>query len=111
MNVKSKGWRIPVAKEIHLDIDHYLDRFIPSNPIHRFPRPVARFLGHRDIPAPEIGNVLIALWALVGAFFGLLVVGATFKYSGLLQSYHPPVLFASLVSLYFSRSRVLRICL
>lgn len=87
---------MPAAKDVHFDVDDYLNRFIPSNPIRHLPKPVARFLGYRDVPAPEIGNILVALWAMTGAFFGLLVVGATFKYSSHLQSFHPPVLIASL---------------
>jgi len=89
-------WGLPAARDIHFDIDEYLDRFVPHNQAHRFPKPIARFLGHRDTPAPQIGNILVAIWALVGAFLGLLVVGAMLKFSSHLQSYHPPILFASL---------------
>jgi hypothetical protein len=84
-------------KAIHFDLDVYLNPYIPPNPIRRFPKWVARFLGHRDETAEELGNVLVSLWALLGAFLGLLVTAAVYKFSDDLQQYHPPVLFASLV--------------
>jgi hypothetical protein len=85
------------AKDIHFDVDEYLNPYLPSNPIKRLPKPIARFLGYRKEPAAPIGNILVSLWALVGAFLGLLVVSTTYKFSGELQTWHPPVLFASLV--------------
>ena len=92
------GKRKLSRKDIHLDIDAYLNPFIPPNPIKWFPKPIARFLGHRDEPAKELGNIVISSWALVGAFLGLLITAATYKFSDHLQIYHPPILFASLVS-------------
>jgi hypothetical protein len=84
-------------KDIHFDLDVYLNPFIPPNPIRQLPKVIARFLGHRDKPAEELGNILASLWALLGAFLGLLVTAAVYKFSHDLQRYHPPVLFASLV--------------
>ncbi|KAF2430409.1 HPP family protein [Tothia fuscella] len=95
LNEASK-WRFPAAKDVHFDVDVYLNRFIPPSQLHRFPRVIARFLGYREVPYKEIGNVIVAFWALVGAFLGLLLTTAVFRYSSLLQSYDPPVLFASL---------------
>jgi hypothetical protein len=96
---EKRGWRVPAAKDLHFDVDDYLNRFVPPSQLHRIPKPIARFLGYRKSPAKDIGNVVVALWSLLGAFLGLLVVGAAFRYSVVLQSYHPPVLFASLVHL------------
>jgi hypothetical protein len=89
---------IPRAEDVHFDIDEYLDRAIPSSQLHRLPRPISRFLGYRRIPKPDVGNVLIALWAIVGTFLGLLTVAAVFKYAPSIRHYSPPVLFASFVS-------------
>jgi hypothetical protein len=90
------------AKNFHFDIDKHLNLYLPANIVRRFPKPIARFLGYREKPAGEIGNILISIWALVGAFLGLLVVAATYKFSDRLARYYPPVLFASLVNFYFS---------
>jgi hypothetical protein len=95
---KGEGWRLPAAKDIHFDIDDHINRFIPPSQLHRFPKLVARFLGYRKTPASEVGNIVVALWSLLGAFCGLVVVAAAFKFSHIIQSYHPPILFASLVS-------------
>jgi len=94
--MKTEHWKLPAAKDVHFEIDDYITRFIFSPQVHKFPQPIARFLGHRKKPHAPIGNVLIALWALLGAFVGLTLVGAVFRYSGL-NIYHTPVLFASLV--------------
>jgi hypothetical protein len=94
-------WKFPQARNFHFDIDDYLNRFVPPSQLHRLPKLVARFLGYRATAAKEIGNVLVACWSLFGAFCGLLFVGAVFRYTPALQKFHPPVLFASLVSLLF----------
>jgi len=93
---KKERWRRPSAKDIHFDVDDYLNYFVLPSQLHRLPKPIARFLGYRKEPPPQVGNVLVALWAMLGAFLGLLFVGAVFKFSPVLQSYHPPVVFASL---------------
>lgn len=95
---KRSWWRrLPDAKDVHFDVDVYINRFVSPSQLHRLPTVVARYLGYRREPYKDIGNVLVASWALLGAFLGLLLAAAVFKYSSLLQGYHPPVLFASLV--------------
>lgn len=88
---------VPAASSIHFDIDDYLNRICLPSQTHKFPTPIARFLGWRKKPAKPIGNILVAIYAFLGAFIGLIVVGATFRYSPLLKEDHIPVLFASLV--------------
>lgn len=89
---------VPPASNIHFDIDDYLNRICAPSQIHKFPTPIARFLGWRKQPAKPIGNIVIALYAFLGAFTGLIVVGATYRYSPVLKEDHIPVLYASLVS-------------
>jgi hypothetical protein len=89
---------LPAASKVHFDMDDYLNRICFSSQVHKFPTPIARFLGWRKQPAKPIGNILVAFWAFIGAFLGLILVGATFRYSPLIREYHTPVLFASLVS-------------
>ncbi|KAK8221291.1 HPP family protein [Phyllosticta capitalensis] len=88
--------RLPEARNIHFDIDDYLNRIVPRNRISRLPKPLARFLGHRDTGRLQIGNILIATWALVGAFLGLIVITAVYRFSPVIQKVHPPVIVASL---------------
>jgi hypothetical protein len=89
---------VPRAEDVHFDIDEYIDRAIPPSQLHRLPRPISRFLGYRNDPKPDVGNILIALWAIVGTFLGLLTVAAVFKYAPSIRQYNPPVLVASFVS-------------
>lgn len=93
-------------KTYNLDIDHYLNRFIPSNRLDVLPSPIARFLGHRQ-PDKEkaIGNVYMWFWACIGAFCGILVVEAAYS-APLLRHNGAPIIIGSLVSsrLYFLRS-------
>jgi len=90
---------VPAASNVHFDIDNYLNPICFPSQVHKFPAPVARFLGWRKTPAKPIGNILVALYAFIGAFLGLILVGATFRYSPLIKEYHTPVLFASLVGI------------
>ncbi|KAF4543525.1 Hpp family protein [Lasiodiplodia theobromae] len=88
--------KLPAAKDVHFDIDQYLNRIVPHNRISRLPKPVSRFLGYRDEPAAPIGNIIQATWALVGAFCGLTVVTAVYKFGPGIAKYNPPVIVASL---------------
>ena len=92
-----RSWKLPRAQDIHFDIDDYLNRLVFPSQLHRLPKPLSWFLGYREKSAPEVGNVLIAIWALVGTFCGIMFVGAVFDYSDRIKSYHGPVVFASLV--------------
>ncbi|KAA8647668.1 hypothetical protein EYZ11_007374 [Aspergillus tanneri] len=59
----------------HVDIDAYLNPFLPGPPWRWLPRPVSHFLGYRGRKPPKaLGNILIAFWSLVGVFCGVLVV-------------------------------------
>ena len=87
---------IPVAKNWHFDIDYHLKPYIPRNLVHRLPRPVPHFLGCRNGPRTEIGNILVAGWALVGAFVGLVVVEAVFMVP-VIKQHGVPLLIASFV--------------
>ncbi|KAK7520951.1 HPP family protein [Phyllosticta citriasiana] len=88
--------KLPRPQDVHFDIDDYLNRFIPRNRISRLPKPLARFLGYREFGIPQVGNILIASWAFVGAFLGLVVITAVYKFSPVIQRVHPPVIVASL---------------
>jgi hypothetical protein len=88
---------VPRAENVHFDIDEYLNRIIPPSQLYLLPRPISRFLGYRKDQKPDVGNVIIAFWALIGAFCGLVLVAGVFKYSPIIREYNPPVVFASLV--------------
>ena len=69
---------VPAAKDVDIDIDKYLNRFIPRSRIHRLPTPISRFLGYRAHPRKELGNVIIAAWSFIGAFCGVAIIEGVF---------------------------------
>lgn len=94
------------ARQWDIDIDHYADRYIPASQLYRLPKPISRFLGYREKPQHDVGNVLGAFWSLLGAFCGLGVIAAVFNNTAVIQAHSPPVLIASFVSSPSSSSSV-----
>ncbi len=58
----------------NFDVDPWLNRYIPRNRLDRLPAPISRFLGHGQ--RKPIGNVLVAWWAFIGAFVGVVIIEA-----------------------------------
>jgi len=86
------------AASWNVNLDQYFNRIVPPSPLHRFPTPIARYLGYRKEQEQDVGNVLGAFWSCVGAFCGLAVVAAVFNNTESIQMRHPPTLIASFVS-------------
>lgn len=58
----------------NLDVDRWLNYYIPRNRLDRLPSPLSRFLGEGQ--RRPIGNVLVAWWAFFGAFVGVAIIEA-----------------------------------
>lgn len=86
------------AKDWHINIDTYVRPYVPRNLVHQLPRPLSHFLGHRDRAGTRIGNVLVAAWALLGAFVGVAVIEAAFM-APRIKDHGAPLLIASFVRL------------
>lgn len=82
----------------NFDIDRYLNPFVPAPRWHLIPRPVAYILGYRDRPPKPIGNILIALWSLVGAFCGVALVASVSKRVPSFEARDATVIVGSFVS-------------
>ncbi len=89
---------VPEAKGWHFDVDTHLNPYIPQNLVPRLPRPLPHFLGHRERPGTDIGNILVAGWALFGAFVGLVVIEAVFMLP-IIKHHEAPLVIASFVRL------------
>ena len=63
----------------NFDIDRYLNPFVPAPRWHLVPRPIAHMLGYRDRPPKPIGNIVVALWSLLGAFCGVALIASVTK--------------------------------
>lgn len=87
------------ARDWELDVDRYLNRFLPPSPLHKLPTEVSRYLGYRKAQRRDVGNVLGAFWSMLGAFCGLAVIAAVFNNTESIQRHHPPALIASFVCL------------
>jgi hypothetical protein len=85
-------------KYLNVDIDQYTSWIIPRNRLYLLPKPISWFLGYRSEAPPRIGSVLVAWWAFIGAFAGLLVVEAVFM-TDALKSDGAPIVIASFVCL------------
>ena len=83
-------------KSWDIDIDRWLNPFVPYNRLSRLPRPVSRFLGYRNEPHKETGNVLVAWWSLVGAFSGVAAIEAVLMIPEI-QKHDVPTVIASFV--------------
>ncbi len=87
---------LPEAKDWHFDIDVYINSYVPQNHIHLLPKPISHFLGHREMPRRQTGNLLVAGWAFLGAFVGVIAIEATFMIPAI-HNLGGPLLIASFV--------------
>lgn len=81
---------------LDFDMDRWLNPWLPRNRVDRLPTPISRFFGYRKETYKEPPSTIQWFSAFVGAFTGILVVGAIFKYAPGVISKNPPVIVASL---------------
>lgn len=79
----------------NFDVDRYINPIVPRSRLYLLPKPVSWFLGHREKPPKQIGNVVTWFWAFIGAFCGILVIEAVFQ-TDMLQSDGAPIIIGSL---------------
>ncbi|KAH7417271.1 HPP family-domain-containing protein [Cadophora sp. MPI-SDFR-AT-0126] len=79
----------------NFDVDRYINRIVPRSRLYLLPKPISWFLGHREKPPKQIGNVVTWFWAFFGAFCGILVIEAVFQ-TEQLKSDGAPIIIASL---------------
>lgn len=82
----------------YLDIDRFINPFVPAPRWHLVPKPIAYILGYRDKPTKPLGNVLTAFWALIGAFCGVALVAEVSKRVPSFESRNAPTIVGSFVS-------------
>ena len=88
-------------REWSLDIDRYLNPWIPAPPWQYIPYPVARFMGYRAHHHHEklknMGNILPIFWGFIGAFCGLALIGGVSMHIPSFQERGVPVIVGSFV--------------
>lgn len=85
-----------VSELLNFDIDRYLNPWIPPNPLGHLPSPISRFFGYRREPYKEPPTVVTWMFTFIGAFTGILIVGALYSFAPGIENHHPPVIIASL---------------
>lgn len=58
----------------HVDIDRFINPWVPAPRLYLLPRQISHFLGYRETAPRPLGNVVIAFWSLVGSFCGVALV-------------------------------------
>lgn len=79
----------------NFDIDQWLNPIVPRPPWQRLPTLISHFLGYRKETPKPIGNLLIAGWALVGVFLGLIVIELVTKQVAVFHEHQAPIIIAS----------------
>jgi len=81
----------------HFEVDRYLNPFLPPSLLHRLPRPVSHFLGHRTEtkPRPQLGNLHIILNAFIGVFCSIIVIERVTREVSLFQNHGAPIITGS----------------
>ncbi|TLD19094.1 hypothetical protein PspLS_09957 [Pyricularia sp. CBS 133598] len=87
----------PQLTKWHFNIDSYLNPWIPRNPSHRLPYPLARFVGHRhpDRPQKAVGNLIYIFWAFIGVFASMLLILGVNHHVGEFRAHNAPMIVAS----------------
>lgn len=86
-----------IASELlNLDVDRYLNPWIPPNRLSLLPAPISRFLGYRKDPYKEPPTIITWIFTFIGAFTGILLVGAIYSFAPGVATHGPPVIVASL---------------
>lgn len=90
--------RLSDVRTWHVDIDHFINPWVPAPRLHLLPRPISHFLGYRDKPGRPLGNVVLAFWSLVGAFCGVALIAEVSKRIPAFEVRDAPAVVGSFVS-------------
>lgn len=81
------------------DIDTYLSPYIPKNPFHHLPYPIAHFLGVRSSKHPRFQKrphiLVVWAWCFIGAFLGVALIEGVYLHLPLLSGHHAPIIVGS----------------
>ncbi|KAF3482481.1 HPP family protein [Arthroderma uncinatum] len=82
-------------RRVEIDIDIFLNRYIPHPRWHRYPYPVAHFLGHRLEPTEKLGTLVVIFWTFIGVFCGLLTLTAATTHIPFFREHGAPLVVGS----------------
>jgi hypothetical protein len=85
--------------QVDFDIDRYINLIVPRSQIHRLPRPISWFLGHREAPRKHASILIGWAWSFIRAFTGVALIEGVNRGSTMIQSHGPLIVVESFVSL------------
>ncbi|CAH6720810.1 hypothetical protein CLIB1444_04S08460 [[Candida] jaroonii] len=74
-------------------IDNWTNKFTPKNQLHRFPKPLVRFLGYHEPKAQP--DYFIWLEILISSFLGILTLEGMFRSPNVFKNHNGPIIIAS----------------
>lgn len=86
---------------LDLDVDRYINPFIPRSRLYLLPKPISWFLGYRSQRRPAVGGVLVWWWSFIGAFCSILAIEAVFQTRSFKVEKTPLVIASLVKSPYF----------
>lgn len=89
---------LPDAASWNIDIDRYLNPFLPPPPWKYLPYPVSWWFGYRKNPPRALGNILIAFWSCIGIFCAILLIEGVSRHVQVFRDHGAPIIVASFVS-------------
>jgi len=81
---------------LYFDIDRYVNPFVPSSPLYRFPRSISHWLGYREGLQKEPPILIQWTLSFIAIVAGLCLIGGLYNTTPGIQKWHPPVMIASL---------------
>jgi hypothetical protein len=82
----------------NFDVDDYFVRILPQPWLHRLPRSISHWFGHRSDTPTKRPDVIILLWTWIGAFCGVSVIEAVFQRTPYFSDRGVPIIVGSFVS-------------
>lgn len=89
----------------NIDIDRFLNPFLPPPPWRWIPRPISHWFGYRETPPKPLGNVLVTFWSVVGIFCGVSLIEGVSSHVPSFRDHGAPLIVAS-----FGAAAVLEFC-
>lgn len=81
---------------LDINLDRWINPYLPHNQFRHLPKPIAHFLGYRSTPSKEPPTTIQWILTLITTVAGLCVVGAVYNHAPGIEKWNPPTIVASL---------------
>ncbi|RMY67458.1 hypothetical protein D0864_11579 [Hortaea werneckii] len=80
----------PAESILNFDVDTYLNPIIPPSQLHRIPKTISHFLGHRNHQPSEPPHLISYTLAYLATVTGLCLVGGVYNHAPGVTKWQPP---------------------